>query len=63
MSFPGSKNGPMSSGVDAVITLDGTTQMLTASTPGDAGPFFDPAADKPYRHPQFYKVPRGVRGL
>ena len=36
---------------------------ITASTPGDAGPFFDPAADKPYRHPQFYKVPRGVRGL
>ena len=36
---------------------------ITASSPGDAGPFFDPAADKPYRHPQFYKVPRGVRGL
>ena len=30
---------------------------------GDAGPFFDPGADKAYRHPQFYKVPRGVRGL
>ena len=36
---------------------------ITASSPGDAGPFFDPAADKPYRHPQFYKVPRGVRGV
>ncbi len=36
---------------------------ITASTPGDAGPFFDPGADKAYRHPQFYKVPRGVRGL
>jgi ring-1,2-phenylacetyl-CoA epoxidase subunit PaaB len=36
---------------------------ITASSPGDAGPFFDPAADKPYRHPQFYKVPRGVRGM
>jgi ring-1,2-phenylacetyl-CoA epoxidase subunit PaaB len=36
---------------------------ITASTPSDAGPFFDPGADKAYRHPQFYKVPRGVRGL
>ena len=36
---------------------------ITASTRGDAGPFFDPGSDKAYRHPQFYKVPRGVRGL
>ncbi|MHB1073531.1 MAG: 1,2-phenylacetyl-CoA epoxidase subunit PaaB [Gemmatimonadaceae bacterium] len=34
---------------------------ITASTPEDMGPFFDPANDKAYRHPQFYKVPRGVR--
>ena len=34
---------------------------ITASTPSDAGPFFDPGNDKPYRHPQFYKVPRGVK--
>jgi ring-1,2-phenylacetyl-CoA epoxidase subunit PaaB len=34
---------------------------IVASAPGDAGPFFDPGNDKPYRHPQFYKVPRGVR--
>lgn len=34
---------------------------ITASAPSDAGPFFDPGNDKPYRHPQFYKVPRGVR--
>ena len=34
---------------------------ITASTPEDMGPFFDPGNDKPYRHPQFYKVPRGVR--
>ena len=27
----------------------------------DVGSFFDPAADKVYRHPQFYKVPRGVK--
>lgn len=34
---------------------------IVASAPGDAGPFFDPGNDKAYRHPQFYKVPRGVR--
>jgi hypothetical protein len=31
------------------------------STPEDMGPFFDPANDKAYRHPQFYKIPRGIR--
>ena len=36
------------------------TTAIVASTPDDMGPFFDPANDKPYRHPQFYKVPRGV---
>ena len=35
--------------------------QITASTPEDMGPFFDPGNDKPYRHPQFYKVPRGVK--
>jgi ring-1,2-phenylacetyl-CoA epoxidase subunit PaaB len=39
------------------------TSAIVASAPGDAGPFFDPGNDKAYRHPQFYKVPRGVRGL
>jgi ring-1,2-phenylacetyl-CoA epoxidase subunit PaaB len=34
---------------------------IVASSPSDRGPFFDPANDKPYRHPQFYKTPRGVR--
>jgi ring-1,2-phenylacetyl-CoA epoxidase subunit PaaB len=34
---------------------------ITASSPEDVGPFFDPANDKPYRHPQFYRAPRGVR--
>ena len=37
------------------------TEAITASSPGDAGPFFDPGADMAYRHPQFYKAPRGVR--
>ncbi len=34
---------------------------IVASAPSDAGPFFDPGNDKAYRHPQFYKSPRGVR--
>lgn len=33
---------------------------ITASTPEDAGSFFDPANDKVYRHSQFYKLPRGM---
>lgn len=36
---------------------------ITASSPSDTGPFFEPGADKAYRHPQFYKVPGGVRGV
>ncbi len=36
---------------------------ITASKPEDQGPFFDPADDKVYRHPQFYKVPRGLKGF
>jgi ring-1,2-phenylacetyl-CoA epoxidase subunit PaaB len=34
---------------------------IVASSPEERGPFFDPADDKPYRHPQFYRTPRGVR--
>ncbi len=36
---------------------------IVASTPEDMGPFFDPANDKVYRHPQFYKLPAGVKHL
>lgn len=39
------------------------TAAISATSPGDVGPFFDPGSDKPYRHPHFYKAPRGVRGL
>jgi len=38
-------------------------QEITATTPSDEGPFFEASYDKPYRHPAFYKVPRGVRNL
>jgi ring-1,2-phenylacetyl-CoA epoxidase subunit PaaB len=38
-------------------------EAIAATAPSDRPSFFDPASDKVYRHPQFYKVPRGVRGL
>ncbi len=36
---------------------------ITASSPDEKDAFFDPAADKVYRHPTFYSVPEGVRHL
>ncbi len=39
------------------------TETITASRPDDAGPFFDMAAARPYVHPHFYKVPRGIKGV
>lgn len=39
------------------------SNLITASSPEDRGPFFDPAQDKVYRHPHFYKVPIGIHGL
>jgi ring-1,2-phenylacetyl-CoA epoxidase subunit PaaB len=36
---------------------------ISATTPSDAGPLFEPGNDKAYRHPHYYKTPRGVRGL
>ncbi|MFQ5740992.1 MAG: 1,2-phenylacetyl-CoA epoxidase subunit PaaB [Acidobacteriota bacterium] len=36
---------------------------ITATTPDDRQPFFDPAEDKDYRHPGFYKVDRRVKDL
>jgi len=36
---------------------------ITASSPDEKDPFFDPAADKPYRHPTFYDLPEGVQNL
>ena len=34
---------------------------ITASSPEEKDSFFDPAADKVYRHPTFYDVPAGVQ--
>lgn len=36
---------------------------ITASSPDEKDPFFDPAADKVYRHPTFYDLPEGVEHL
>jgi ring-1,2-phenylacetyl-CoA epoxidase subunit PaaB len=34
-----------------------------ASSPDEKDPFFDPAADKVYRHPTFYELPEEVRQM
>ena len=33
---------------------------ITANDPGDKAMYFDPAEDKVYRHPTFYKLPPEV---
>jgi len=39
------------------------SSAISATSPSDEHPFFDPADDKPYRHPQFYKIPKSVKGF
>ncbi len=39
------------------------SHAIVASSPDESGPFFDPGNDKAYRHPNFYKVPHGVKNL
>jgi ring-1,2-phenylacetyl-CoA epoxidase subunit PaaB len=36
---------------------------ITASSPDEKDPFFEPAGDKAYRHPTFYEIPEGVKHL
>ena len=36
---------------------------ITASSPDEKDSFFDPAADKVYRHPTFYELPDEVQHL
>ncbi|MFC6018707.1 1,2-phenylacetyl-CoA epoxidase subunit PaaB [Plantactinospora solaniradicis] len=38
-------------------------QTITASSPDEKDAFFEPAADKVYRHPTFYEVPEGAAHL
>lgn len=39
------------------------SRQIIASDPGDAGALFEPAADKVYRHPTFYKIPDHVKNI
>ncbi len=36
---------------------------ITASDPAQAGPLFEPAEDKVYRHPTFYVIPDNVKHI
>jgi ring-1,2-phenylacetyl-CoA epoxidase subunit PaaB len=36
---------------------------ITASDPAQAGPLFEPAEDKVYRHPTFYVVPDNIKHI
>lgn len=36
---------------------------ITASTPSDKGPLFDPAESKVYRHPTFFNIPDEVGNM
>ncbi|HYF21962.1 MAG TPA: 1,2-phenylacetyl-CoA epoxidase subunit PaaB [Caulobacteraceae bacterium] len=36
---------------------------ITASDPADAGPLFEPAEDKVYRHPTFYSIPDHIKHI
>ncbi len=39
------------------------TAQITTSSPDEKDAFFEPAGDKPYRHPTFFHVPEGVSHL
>ena len=36
---------------------------ITASSPTDKGPFFEPANTKVYRHPTFFKIPDEIGSM
>jgi len=36
---------------------------ITASNPDNSEELFDPAIDKAYRHPTFYKMPKEVKHI
>lgn len=36
---------------------------ITASDPAQAGPLFEPAEDKVYRHPTFYVIPDNIKHI
>jgi ring-1,2-phenylacetyl-CoA epoxidase subunit PaaB len=40
-----------------------TPDAVVASSPDEKDSFFEPSADKVYRHPTFYAIPDGVEHL
>ena len=40
-----------------------SSRAIDASDPNETAAFFEPAEDKIYRHPTFYKIPDGVENL
>ena len=36
---------------------------ITASTPSDKGPLFEPSSSKVYRHPTFFDIPDDVGAM
>ena len=36
---------------------------ITASTPSEKGPMFEPAKDKVYRHPDFFNIPDEIGSM
>ena len=39
------------------------SSAITASDPALAGPLFEPAEDKVYRHPTFYSIPDHIKHI
>lgn len=39
------------------------SKYIHASSPDDAGEFYDPASDKVYRHPTFYDLPDELKHM
>jgi ring-1,2-phenylacetyl-CoA epoxidase subunit PaaB len=39
------------------------SSQITASDPKQAGPMFEPAEDKVYRHPTFYPIPDHIKNI
>ncbi|MGR7920586.1 MULTISPECIES: 1,2-phenylacetyl-CoA epoxidase subunit PaaB [Zobellella] len=39
------------------------SELITASQPEEKGAFFEPAEDKVYRHPTFYRIPDGIEHM
>jgi ring-1,2-phenylacetyl-CoA epoxidase subunit PaaB len=39
------------------------SEKIVASDPSEAGPLFEPANSKTYRHPTFYDVPDDIKNM